>query len=70
MTSTPLSVAVIGVGMVCTTHAKAWRQVGTVFDLGLPPIRLAAIAEAYEPFATDAAERADYEKALTDWRGG
>ena len=66
--STPLSVAVIGAGMAGTTHANAWRQVGTVFDLGLPKVRLAAIADAYEPFATDAAERYGYEKAVTDWR--
>ncbi|VEG74479.1 Gfo/Idh/MocA family protein [Actinomyces slackii] len=67
-TATPLSVAVIGAGMAGTTHANAWRQVGTVYDLGLPPVRLAAIADAYEPFATDAAERYGYEKAVTDWR--
>ncbi|ETJ07516.1 MAG: hypothetical protein Q605_AUC00025G0002, partial [Actinomyces urogenitalis DORA_12] len=27
---TTLSVAVIGAGMAGTTHANAWRQVGTV----------------------------------------
>ena len=43
-----LSVAVIGAGMAGTTHANAWRQVGTVFELGLPKVRLAAIADAYE----------------------
>lgn len=63
-----LSVAVIGAGMAGTTHANAWRQVGTVFELGLPKVRLAAIADAYEPFAVDAAERYGYEKAVTDWR--
>ena len=63
-----LSVAVIGAGMAGTTHANAWRQVGTVYDLGLPKVRLAAIADAYEPFARDAAERYGYEKAVTDWR--
>jgi len=68
MSHTSLSVAVIGAGMAGTTHANAWRQVGTVYDLGLPKIRLAAIADAYEPFAKDAAERYGYEKAVTDWR--
>ena len=38
--STPLSVAVIGAGMAGTTHANAWRQVGTVFELGLPEARV------------------------------
>ncbi|MDU0349523.1 Gfo/Idh/MocA family oxidoreductase [Actinomyces sp. MRS3W] len=68
MTTKSLSVAVIGAGMAGTTHANAWRQVGTVYDLGLPKVRLAAIADAYEPFAKDAAERYGYEKAVTDWR--
>lgn len=68
MSNTSLSVAVIGAGMAGTTHANAWRQVGTVYDLGLPKVRLAAIADAYEPFAKDAAERYGYEKAVTDWR--
>ncbi|SDM41968.1 Gfo/Idh/MocA family protein [Actinomyces ruminicola] len=68
MSHTSLSVAVIGAGMAGTTHANAWRQVGTVYDLGLPKIRLTAIADAYEPFAKDAAERYGYEKAVTDWR--
>ena len=55
MSTTPLSVAVIGAGMAGTTHANAWRQVGTVFDLGLPPVHLHTIADAYLPFAEDAA---------------
>lgn len=68
MSPSTLSVAVIGAGMAGTTHANAWRQVGTVFDLGLPAVRLAAVADAYEPFARDAARRYGYEKAVTDWR--
>ncbi|WOQ18993.1 Gfo/Idh/MocA family oxidoreductase [Raineyella sp. W15-4] len=54
--------------MAGTTHANAWRQVGTVFDLGLPKIRLSTIADAYLPFAEDAAQRYGYDKAVTDWR--
>ena len=68
MTTKTLSVAVIGAGMAGTTHANAWRQVGTVFDLGLPQVRLHTIADAYLPFAEDAAERYGYERAVTDWR--
>ena len=68
MSTTPLSVAVIGAGMAGTTHANAWRQVGTVFDLGLPPVRLHTIADAYLPFAEDAAQRYGYEHAVDDWR--
>lgn len=62
------NVAVIGAGMAGTTHANAWRQVGTVYDLGLPKIHLSTIADAYEPFARDAAQRYGYDKAVTDWR--
>ncbi|MGP9537204.1 Gfo/Idh/MocA family protein [Brachybacterium sp. AOP43-C2-M15] len=66
--ATPLSVAVIGAGMAGRTHANAWRQAGTVYDLGLPPVRLAAIADMHLPFAEDAAARYGYEKAVDDWR--
>src|SRR5690606_34390736 len=68
MTTAPLSVAVIGAGMAGKTHANAWRQAGTVYDLGLPPVRLATIADAHLPFAEDAAKRYGYEKAVGDWR--
>lgn len=63
-----LSAAVIGAGMAGTTHANAWRQVGTVFDLGLPPVRLATIADAHLPFAQDCARRYGYERATDNWR--
>ena len=68
--STPdvLSVAVIGAGMAGTTHANAWRQAGTVFDLGLPRVRLRTIADAHPPLAEDAAQRYGYEQAVDDWR--
>lgn len=66
--TTPLSVAVIGAGMAGTTHANAWRQVGTVYDLGLPPIRLATIADTYQSAAEDAAARYGYASATTSWR--
>ena len=68
MSIAPLSVAVIGAGMAGTTHANAWRQVGTVFDLGLPQVRLHTIADAHLPFAEDAARRYGYERAVDDWR--
>lgn len=66
--STPLNVAVIGAGMAGTTHANAWRQVGTVFDLGLPQVHLHTIADAHLPLAQDAAVRYGYERATDDWR--
>ncbi|HEX2171935.1 MAG TPA: Gfo/Idh/MocA family oxidoreductase, partial [Dehalococcoidia bacterium] len=62
-----LSVAVIGAGMAGRSHAAAYRMVNTVFGAGLPPIRLAAIADANTALAEDGARRYGYEKALPSW---
>ena len=63
-----ISVAVIGAGMAGRAHANAWRQASTVFDISLPSIELAAVADEYLPFAEDSARRYGYEVAVTDWR--
>ncbi|SNR36027.1 Gfo/Idh/MocA family protein [Blastococcus mobilis] len=62
-----LSVAVIGAGMAGRSHAAGYRQVNTVFGEGLPPIRLAAVADANETLARDAARRYGFEKAVFSW---
>ena len=62
-----ISVAVIGAGMAGRTHAAAYRQANTVFGRGLPPIRLAAIADANLALAQDAADRYGFEKAVSSW---
>lgn len=62
-----LSVAVIGAGMAGRSHAAAYRAVNTVFGEGLPPVRLAAIADANIPLAEDAARRYGFERALPSW---
>lgn len=67
MSKERLSVAVIGAGMAGRSHAAGYRQVNTVFGDGLPPIRLAAIADANTELATDAARRYGYEKAVASW---
>jgi predicted dehydrogenase len=67
MSDQELSVAVIGAGMAGRSHAAGYRQVNTVFGEGLPPVRLAAIADANEQLAQDAARRYGYEKAVTTW---
>ncbi|QUH03552.1 Gfo/Idh/MocA family oxidoreductase [Saccharopolyspora erythraea] len=67
MSKQPLSVAVIGAGMAGRSHAAGYRQVNTVFGEGLPPIRLAAIADANTELAEDAARRYGYEKAVSSW---
>ncbi|MCU1669896.1 MAG: oxidoreductase domain protein [Blastococcus sp.] len=62
-----LSVAVIGAGMAGRSHAAGYRQVNTVFGAGLPPVRLAAIADPNTALAEDAARRYGYEKAVYSW---
>lgn len=63
----PLSVAVIGAGMAGRSHAAGYRNVNTVFGAGLPPVRLAAIADANLALADDAARRYGFDKALPSW---
>lgn len=68
MTTNEISVAVIGAGMAGRTHANAWREVRTVFGTdNVPQVRLAAICDAYLPFATAAANSYGYERATSDW---
>ncbi len=67
MSKQPLSVAVIGAGMAGRSHAAGYRQANTVFGEGLPPVRLAAIADANTELAEDAARRYGYEKAVSSW---
>ncbi|MFF4522812.1 Gfo/Idh/MocA family protein [Streptomyces bluensis] len=62
--ATPLSVAVIGAGMAGRSHAAGYRNVNTVFGAGLPPVRLAAIADAHLELGEDAARRYGFERAL------
>ena len=69
MTQDSLGVAVIGVGMVGRAHAAGYRTAGSLFDItGRPDARLVAIADAYEPFAVDAAKRFGYERSETSWQ--
>jgi predicted dehydrogenase len=67
MSQGALSVAVIGAGMAGRSHAAGYRSVNTVFGEGLPPVRLAAVADANEALARDAARRYGFEKAVSSW---
>jgi predicted dehydrogenase len=67
MTQDSLGVAVIGVGMVGRAHAAGYRNAGTLFDTDRPETRLVALADAYEPFATDATSRFGFERSETSW---
>ena len=64
----PIRVAVIGAGMAGRSHAHAYRTAQTVFGTGAPPVRLVAIADVNEDFATFTAERYGFERAETSWQ--
>ena len=68
MSKNSLGVAVIGAGMVGRAHAAGYRTASQLYDLDLPDVRLVAIADAYEPFAVDAAKRFGYERPETSWQ--
>ncbi len=68
MAKDSLGVAVIGAGMIGRAHAAGYRAASQLYDLDLPDIELVAVADAYEPFATDAAKRFGYQRAETSWQ--
>ena len=68
MTSSPIGVAVIGAGMAGRAHCAGYRSAPTLFDPPLPPIRYAAVVDANEGVAKDAATRYGFERYGTDWR--
>lgn len=63
-----LGVAVIGAGMAGRSHASAYRTASTLYDAGLPPIRLVAISDVNEDLGRDTARRYGYERWERDWR--
>jgi len=68
MSKKMLGVAVIGAGMAGRAHAAGYRMATTMYGTDLPDIRLVAIADSYEPFATDAAKRYGFDRAETSWQ--
>jgi predicted dehydrogenase len=66
--SNSLGVAVVGAGMAGRAHCAGYRAAPTLFDPPLPPITYAAVVDANEGVAKDAARRYGYERASTDWR--
>jgi predicted dehydrogenase len=63
-----IGVAVIGAGMAGRSHAHAYRTAQTVFGTDAPPVRLVAIADVNEEFATFTAQRYGFERAETSWQ--
>ena len=68
MGSRRIGVAVIGAGMAGRAHCAGYRTAPTLFDPPLPPIHYAAVVDADEGVAKDAATRYGFERARTDWR--
>jgi predicted dehydrogenase len=68
MAGPAIGVAVIGAGMAGRAHAAGYRSATTVYDAGLPPVRLVAIADVNAAFAADAAERFGYQRAESSWK--
>ena len=68
MSQQHIGVAVIGAGMAGRAHCAGYRSAPTLFDPPLPPIHYAAVVDANEGTAADAAARYGYERHGTDWR--
>src|SRR5688500_8633041 len=67
VTDSSIGVAVIGAGMAGRAHAAGYRAAATLYDAGLPEVRLVAIADVNAEFATDTAQRFGYQRAENDW---
>lgn len=65
--SSAIGVAVIGAGMAGRAHAHGYRSAGTVFEAGLPPVRLISVADLSEDLASDAARRYGFERSDSSW---
>lgn len=68
MNARPIGVAVIGAGMAGRAHLNGYRAASTLYDAGLPEIRLVAVADVHEPFAREAARRYGYQRHETSWQ--
>ena len=67
MSDSSIGVAFSGAGMAGLAHINRYRGAMAVFWPGLPEIRLAAVADAGEPFTVDPAQRYGYQRAETSW---
>ncbi len=67
MTGSSIGVAVIGAGMAGRAHASGYRTASTLYDEGLPEVRLVAVADVNPVFAADTARRFGYERAEPGW---
>src|ERR671938_134183 len=68
MPNDSIGVAVIGAGMAGRAHAAGYRGATTTYGPGLPDVRLVAIADVNDQFATDTARRFGYARSETTWQ--
>ena len=68
MSAGRIGVAVIGAGMAGRAHAAGYRSARSVAGPDFPDLRLVAVADMHEPFATATARRFGFERAETDWK--
>src|SRR3989442_1254849 len=66
--SSSLGVAVIGAGMAGRAHIAGYRSAGTLYASNLPEVRLVAVGDLNQDFASAAARRFGYERAQADWK--
>jgi predicted dehydrogenase len=67
VTSSSIGVAVIGAGMAGRAHAAGYRSAPTLYDAGLPEVRLVAVADVNAAFAADTARRFGYQRTEPGW---
>ena len=66
--SSSLGVAVIGAGMAGRAHIAGYRSASTLYASNLPEVRLVAVGDLNQEFATAAARRFGYKRAEADWK--
>jgi predicted dehydrogenase len=67
MTRPSIGVAVIGAGMAGRAHASGYRSAPTLYEAGLPEVRLVAVADLNPVFAADTAQRFGFQRVEADW---
>jgi predicted dehydrogenase len=68
MSKSQIGVAVIGAGMAGRSHVAGYRTATSLYGAGLPDVRLVAVADVNEQFASDTARRFGYARAEGSWQ--
>jgi predicted dehydrogenase len=68
MSQSSLGVAVIGAGMAGRAHIAGYRAAQGVVGPEIPDVRLVAVADVHEQFASQTARRYGYERAEISWQ--